>query len=378
MDSLCIDGVPIAIAYVMCSRIVSETGGDCIYVARGLGPIVGAVAGVLMWVAYIYIIAAIARGVSRYVVSTNNILAEIIVAAAVIWSLTLINIVGVKVGGKINTILTISKIVPLVIFSAFVAIKAVLGSLPNVAQNDLGIDERKDLFYAVAATLWAYLGFESASTPTKEVKKSSYVYTAILVSMVVVTVLYLAVSGAALAALPWTILANAKAPLYEAAKAVGGEALATIIYCGAFVSMMGCLAACILSNARRGYALAIDGVLPKFLSTLSIRGVPARMLLLQGFVATIFAVAMNFVSLYLVADFASLVPYLLVALALPRLYKGSSKFVGALIVGIIAACSSLFLMMMVASSEPQTVAVGAALAMIVAFVSAIRRIKARR
>ncbi len=68
-------------------------------------------------------------------------------------------------------------------------------------------------------------------------------------------------------------------------------------------------------------ALAADLILPRSFAELSERGVPAKMLILQGVVATVFAAVTDFVSLYLIADFASLIPYLLVSIALPALYR---------------------------------------------------------
>ncbi len=372
---------PIALAYALCSRVVMETGGDYVYVARGLGPVMGAVAGATMWVAYIYVIAAIARGVARYIVpagSPSAFAIEALVAVSVIWVLTAVNILGVRIGGKLNTGLTIAKILPLIVFVVFVAIAKLAGRLPSYAETT--VEPVAGLPYAISATLWAYLGFESASTPAEEVKKTSYICTAIILSIALVAGLYLAVAGAALAALPWNVLSEAKAPLMEAARAVGGPSLGGLVYAGAIISMIGCLAACILSNTRRGYALAADLILPRSFAELSERGVPAKMLILQGVAATVFAAVMDFVSLYLIADFASLIPYLLVAIALPALYRKYKQAISPAVLAVSTAAvgSSLLLMWMVASSEPETVAAGAVLAIAAAFVAGLRKRKLAR
>ncbi len=365
---------PIVLVYALAGRVVTVSGGEVVYVAAGLGRFLGAFAGIGMFIAYIYVTAALARAFSMYLVGAVGLpdAYEVAVALSIIWVLTVINVLGVKFGGMANTALTVMKLAPLTLFAIA---GLVYGSLSNLVGRGCADTSYAPLTAAVAASLWAYLGFEAAAVPAEEFRSSGFVPRALVTSLAIVAALYTAVNASALAMAPWCVVAGSKAPLVDAARNVGAAWLAALLSIGGIVSIAGALAACILSNARRGYALADMGVLPRALAEISGRGVPANALIVQGAAASAMVILLNFTSLYLIADLTSIVPYLLVALATPAIYRSVSGRIPIkiLLVAAAATLSSAYLIYSVVVHEPESLIVEAFIAAVAA--AAVKRVK---
>jgi amino acid transporter len=124
---------------------------------------------------------------------------------------------------------------------------------------------------AVSVTLWNYMGWDNASTVAQEVEAPQRNYPrAMLISAVLVAITYIVpLAAVALAGVPagqfstgaWT----------DAARSIGGPGffgacLAFAVVCGGMLNGAGMFNALMLSYARVPYALAQDGLLPRFLA----------------------------------------------------------------------------------------------------------------
>jgi amino acid transporter len=120
---------------------------------------------------------------------------------------------------------------------------------------------------AVSVALWNYMGWDNASTVAQEVDAPQRNYPrAMLISAALVAVTYIVpLAAVALAGIPagqfstgaWT----------DAARSIVGPWLAFAVVCGGMLSGAGMFNALMLSYARVPYALAKDGLLPRFLGS---------------------------------------------------------------------------------------------------------------
>jgi amino acid transporter len=119
---------------------------------------------------------------------------------------------------------------------------------------------------AISIALWNYMGWDNASTVAQEVESPQRNYPrAMLISAGLVAVTYIVpLAAVGLAGVPagqfstgaWT----------DAARSIVGPGLAFAVVCGGMLNGAGMFNALMLSYARVPYALAKDGLLPKFLA----------------------------------------------------------------------------------------------------------------
>ena len=119
---------------------------------------------------------------------------------------------------------------------------------------------------AVSVALWNYMGWDNASTVAQEVENPQRNYPrAMLISAGLVAVTYIVpLAAVGLAGVPagqfstgaWT----------DAARSIVGPWLAFAVVCGGMLNGAGMFNALMLSYARVPYALAKDGLLPRFLT----------------------------------------------------------------------------------------------------------------
>jgi len=127
---------------------------------------------------------------------------------------------------------------------------------------------------AVSVTLWNYMGWDNASTVAQEVERPQRNYPrAMLISAGLVAITYiLPLAAVGLAGVPadqfstgaWT----------DAARTIVGPWLGFAVVLGGTLNGAGMFNALMLSYARVPYALAKDGLLPKFLARTRSNGVP--------------------------------------------------------------------------------------------------------
>lgn len=263
----------IALAFVQCAFIYPKVGGSYAYAREAFGPLVGFLTGWALyagaWIglpifplAFANYLVYFAPNLSR----TDRLLAEVLLIAAV----TIINLAGVRAGVRINDILTIARLLPIVLLIgvafAFVALR------PQEAVQHLTPFAPRGLHQlgpAILIIFWAYAGFEMAVLPAAEVKQPRRtIPRGLIAGMIIVTAFYLLASFSTVIALPWHVVAASPRPLTDAfgamLTAIGlpvrlGQ---TVMSLGGLVSIVGVYEVATLTVARLSYAMAADGVFP--------------------------------------------------------------------------------------------------------------------
>lgn len=144
----------------------------------------------------------------------------------------------------------------------------------GVAPASGGPPEQVDLGGAILVTLWNYMGWDNASTIAQEVENPQQNYPrAMLSSAVVVMFVYiLPLAAVWLAGIPAGRFSTGA--WVDAAALLGGSALALAVVLAGSLDGLGTFNALTLSLTRLPYAMAEDGLLPRWLALRWRNGVP--------------------------------------------------------------------------------------------------------
>ncbi|NND58994.1 MAG: amino acid permease, partial [Gammaproteobacteria bacterium] len=310
----------IVVALVL-GRLASRTtqsGGLYIYARDNFGPMAGFIVACSYWISILFGVAAISVAFAGYAGAVvpqlaNNPIGQALVAVAIVWILTAINLVGVAQAAIVQLIMTLLKIVPLLIV---IALGLVLGSADNLPTfNPQQLPVPQALAATALLTMWAFVGMEAGVIPAAEVSNARRtIPRAVFVATLSVTVLYIASTAAVMTLLPAATLATSEAPFADAAWALGAVG-APLIAIGALVSTAGSLNGNILVSGQMPSAVARDRLLPSVLGQTNRGHAPTRSLLLSSLLAT-GLIALNY-SAGLVAAFTFLISMSTLAVLMP-------------------------------------------------------------
>jgi len=340
-------GAAAPVAYVICAiamalivtciaaagKRVTLTGGPYAYVGTTLGPYAGFISGVLLWMIGVFATAAVSSVMAASIaellgLSGKAMEAAILVVAYGFWSW--VNMRGVTPGVRLNTAITVAKLLPLLLI-AVAGIFFVRAENLQVAEWPLAGDFARTSLILV----FAFAGIEVALIPSGEVRDPERtVPRAIALAMIGVTVLYIALQVVAQGILG-AALPKSAVPLADAAGASLGGWGRSLLLAGAAVSMFGHLGGMTLSIPRIVYALARDGYLPRALAHVHpVNRSPQLAIVTQSILTLALAITSTFEQLAVIANIAALALYLGCAGAAWKL--GQSPIVPALACGVIA------------------------------------------
>jgi APA family basic amino acid/polyamine antiporter len=245
---------------------VSSTGGAYAYVETALGPMIGFVAGCLVfttgWFAAAAVITAVVRSLLALTSGTPAWLTQVLMVVVVTILVTL-NMRGVRTGARLLETITVVKLVPLLVF---VGIGVFFIDTSHLAWTT--IPAASTVLSTAGIIIFAFSGIEGATVPSGEVKNPARtVPRAILLALGASTVLYLAIQFVALGIMGPALANTGNTPLAEAAGVALGPVARTIMIMAAVVSMFGYLSANVLSEPRGLFAMSRDGFLPRVLTS---------------------------------------------------------------------------------------------------------------
>ncbi|MEV4188998.1 amino acid permease [Streptosporangium canum] len=232
-------------------------------------------------------------------------------AALIVLLLTAILVSGVKLSSRFNLVIVTIKlaVVLLVIvaglffieavnYSPFIppsqATPAVEGLAAPLIQVLFGISPVAfgvlGIFSAAAIVFFAYIGFDVVATAAEETRNPRRdLPIGIIASLVICTVLYVAVSLVVVGMQPYSQLSEA-APLADAFKAVGQTWAATLISIGALAGLTTVVMILMMGQSRVMFAMSRDHLLPAGLAKVHPRfGTPYRITIMVGVIVAILA-----------------------------------------------------------------------------------------
>jgi basic amino acid/polyamine antiporter, APA family len=348
---------------------VSTSGGTYAYAEVAFGPFVGFVVAMTLWFSTVLASAAVANIFVDTLAQIFPQFGEPLVrngTLILIYSVfAAINIRGVKMGSAVVQTVTAAKLTPLLILIG-VGLFAI--NARNLAWT--GMPPAGEVARTAVILTFAFIGMESALTPSGEVRKPARtVPRALFAALGVVTLIYISIQIVAQGVLGPELPTNTRAPLAETAKrllGIGGE---TLVILGAAISTLGYVAGDVLAAPRGIYALGRDRLLPAVIGSVHPRYRTPHVAILTHTVFCLgLALSGTFEKLLVLSVITTLIVYLICCVAAIRLQRldvrdgGATPFKlpGGPVIPLIA--SAIVVWLMTASTQQEVLAMAAMLA----------------
>ncbi len=289
----------LALAHVIAqlTRALPNASGPIAMVDTAFGPIVGFAIGwsywVSIWTANVTIAIAAVSYLSLFVplIGKTQGLAALS-AFLLLWGLTLINLRGARAAGGFQVTTLLLKLVPLVVVLVLILVvlghhgTAALAPFPSSGLSATGITA------SAALTLWALLGFESASAAADKVAEPARdIPRATMIGTLATGLIYLLVCSGIALMLPPELAAHSDAPFADFVARYGTGGAAHLIGLFAAISAIGALNGWILLQGEIPLAMARAGRLPAWMGVTDERGTPVRAILLSSLMASLLLAA---------------------------------------------------------------------------------------
>ncbi|MEJ5093018.1 MULTISPECIES: amino acid permease [Sphingomonas] len=271
-------------------------------------------------------------------------------------------IAGTRESATLNIILVIIKLVALSVFVAFALPAFQADNLQPFMPYGFGstevMGEKRGVMAAAAIVFFAFYGFDAVATSAEEAKNPGRDLTiGIVGSMLVCTIIYMAVAVAAVGALPYTALANSPEPLALVLRSLQQPVAAHLIALAAVVALPSVILVMMYGQSRIFFVMARDGLLPRRLAKVSPRtGAPTLITLVTGISVAAVAGFFRLDEIAELANAGTLVAFIAVGACLmilrrrfpelPRLFRCPAPYV----VGTLAILGCIYLFISLPSS----------------------------
>ncbi|MFC6862218.1 APC family permease [Halomicroarcula sp. GCM10025817] len=313
-----------------------KSGGGYYFISRGLGTLPGTVVGLSLWFGLVFATAFYLVGFGFYAVDALS-LAGVPVGRGLVIPLALLlgagftalNVTGTENAAKLQNGVVALLLSILVVFLGFGVLDA-LGIVGEpTAPTALAPRGYFPILTTAALVFTSYLGFAQVATVAGEMKRPARTLPlAMIGSVLVVTVLYVATIFVATSAFGWERLAReGETAMVAVGRDLLGQAGALAILVGGLLATMSSANASILSTSRSIYAVSKDAILPAWASRINLQyGTPHVALGLAGGPILLLTATGRVQVLAEVASFLHLVMYGLLCVALLALRRDEPEW----------------------------------------------------
>jgi len=267
----------LCLAYSLGRLVDAEGAGIYAYIDRAFGHHLAFVVAWAfwcgIWTTNAILAVATVSALSRAFPTFSNPAWTYGLAIAGVCILTVVNALGIRSAGRLQSLTVAIKVLPLIavvaIFSGKLAGGAPLQPLAAVPITS------GNIALAVTLTLFSLTGFENMTTPVAKVfNPGRTIPLAIMCGTVIVAILYLSSSTAVTLMLPVSHVVVSGAPYSDAIAGAWGEGAARLTALCIAVSAWGCLNAGTLAAGELVLAMAENGDLPRWLAWTRKNGTP--------------------------------------------------------------------------------------------------------
>ena len=310
------------------------TGGPAAYVRHGLGKFLGFQTALVywtsIWIGNAAVVVAMLSYLHVFLPSLHNRYLTFAIGMGILWSLTAINIRGVREASIVQIVTMILKLIPLLLLIfygwSFIHMHYYHQgfNISHPHQSNWRV-----LLQGATLTLWAFIGLESATVPADSVRNPHVtIPLATFLGTLLASAVYITSSIVIMGMIPASILQHSSAPFADAAAIMLGPWGRDFIAAGAIISCLGSLNGWILLHGQVPMAAALDGLFPKFWAKRNKKGTPVRAILSSTILVSILLLLtlsqnllQQFHFIILLATFAALIPYLYVSIASFPIFK---------------------------------------------------------
>ena len=183
-------------------------------------------------------------------------------AFVVVMLLTFVLVRGIRESARTNNIMVLLKIGAILVFVGFASHLVHPDNWHPFAPNGW-----QGVLTGGSIIFFTYIGFDSVSTAAEECKNPQRdLPIGIIATLIVSSLLYIAVAVVLTGLVPWQTLLDDAAPVVNTLKKLHMETVRLIVLLGALIGMVSSLLVFQLGQARVWFAMSRDGLLPKLFS----------------------------------------------------------------------------------------------------------------
>lgn len=248
------------------SASIPETGGMVVYLRRAYGSLAGYMLGwaqtIIYFPANIAALAIIfATQVANLFGTGTGIIIPVAIGATVF--IMLMNFLGAKTAGSLQSITMIAKLIPLILIIIFGLLHkgdVQFSLIPFSPENSPLLTS---LGSGIVATMFAYDGWIHVGNIAGEMKNPKKdLPKAIVLGLSGVMVVYLLINVAYLFVMPASLLAATATPASDVANIIFGSFGGKFVTIGILVSVFGTINGYTMTGIRIPYAMALNNELP--------------------------------------------------------------------------------------------------------------------
>jgi basic amino acid/polyamine antiporter, APA family len=291
-----------ALSYAELASTIAISGSAYSYAYATLGEIIAWIIGWDLLIEYGFSVATVAVGWGGYVKDLLDSVFGVTLptsiagppgeggvvnlpAVVLVMGVMTLLLIGVRQSARANTAMVIFKIAVLTFF-VIVGLTAFTGShfTPFASDGFSGISN------AAALIFFAYIGFDAVSTAGSEAREPKRdLPIAIVGSLIIATIIYIAVAITAVGLATPDQLAGSDAPLTDALRSGAGLGswAGDLLSLGALVAISSVVLTFFYGQTRIFYSMSRDGLVPTWFTKLTARRTPARITIPVGILTAI-------------------------------------------------------------------------------------------
>ncbi|MDA5194818.1 amino acid permease [Govanella unica] len=360
-----------ALAYAELATLIPRAGSAYTYSYAVLGEGLAWIVGWSLILEYTVVCAAVAVGWSGYasgfLLAAGIDVPHVLLAGPhaggiinlpailIVWAVAGLLMLGTQESARVNAVLVSLKLVALAAFIVIAAPAFEAGNFSPFMPYGFSAHEEggmvRGVMAAAAIIFFAFYGFDAVSTAAEETKNPGRDLTiGILGSMVLCTLIYMAVAAAAVGAMPFQEFAESGDPLAHILRGLGAPETARLIGVAAVIALPTVILAFMYGQTRIFFAMARDGLLPERLGRVNAKtGTPVAMTIVTALVVSVIAGLFPLAEIAELANAGTLCAFIAVSVSMmvlrrreparPRVFKAPMPFV----VGTLAVLGCLYL-----------------------------------
>ncbi len=257
-----------------------KAGGTYFYVTRTMGPAVGTMYGLMTWLALCLKSAFALTGIGIFSSMITNI-HPMIILIPICLMFVAVNIIGVDIAGRIQTILVLAIISVLLYYSGMGFPEISVKHFEPFAPHGINI-----IFATAGFVFVCYGGLLKVASIAEEVRNpGKTIPLGMILALIAVAVLYLAVISVTVGVLKPFALANSTTPISDAAELFLGRTGKIIVSIAAVLAFITAANSGIMSASRYPFALSRDEMLPSLFKRVNHKfNTPHISIIITGFV----------------------------------------------------------------------------------------------
>lgn len=310
--------ITIAMCFAKAATYYDQDGGPYLYAKDAFGGFVGFEVGFVTWAIQIIAEATMAVAFATALGATFPALATVlgknITVTVLLGLMALMNIAGVKVSKIVNNIVTLSKLIPLVLFVALGIWFIHGGNFTPMFPHGHYVAGH---FGAAAVTMfYAFAGFERVVVAAGDMRNpKKNLPRALLIMVGVVLAFYLLIQTVCTGVLGASALSHTTAPIQTAFAHFAGGFGNALVAAGTLLSTAGFLVASSYVTPRSGVALAENHMMPAMIAKRNKKNAPYIAILISISISILIAWSGQFAYLAQISAVSRFAQYIPTCLA---------------------------------------------------------------